>query len=112
MKAKLRLGRNIISDEDVIIGYLPSRKVSDLLLVIGDNANVRSGSIIYAGSEIGDNFECGHNVVIREENKIGKNFSVWSNSVIDYGCMIGNNVKIHCNVYVAQFKSIEDLENI
>jgi acetyltransferase-like isoleucine patch superfamily enzyme len=108
MKVKLKLGKNVVAEKNVILGYLPSRKITDLLIVIGDNAKVRTGSIIYAGSRIGSNLDCGHNVVIREENKIGDGFSIWSNSVIDYGCTIGSNVKIHCNVYVAQFTSIED----
>src|SRR5262249_51620608 len=27
---------------------------------------------------------------------------------IDYGCVIGDRVRIHCNVYVAQFTTLED----
>jgi acetyltransferase-like isoleucine patch superfamily enzyme len=76
--------------------------------VMGANARIRAGSIIYGGSRIGDDFETGHNVVIREENRIGDHVSVWNNSVVDYGCVIGNGVKIHCNVYVAQFTILED----
>ena len=43
-----------------------------------------------------------------EENFIGDDFSLWSNSTVDYGCVIGNRVKIHHNVYVAQYTTIED----
>lgn len=102
------IGKNLDKDEGVTLGYTPSRRISDLTLSIGDNARIRSGSIIYEGSTIGGGLDCGHNVVIREENKIGDNLAIWSNSVIDYGCVIGNSVKIHCNVYVAQFTVIED----
>jgi acetyltransferase-like isoleucine patch superfamily enzyme len=52
--------------------------------------------------------ETGHSVVIREENTIGDHLNIWNNSTIDYGCTIGNEVKIHCNVYVAQFTTLED----
>lgn len=75
---------------------------------MGKNAKIRSGAVIYAGTEIGDFLETGHNVVIREENTIGNHLSIWSNSIIDYGCRIGNNVKIHSNCYIAQFTTIED----
>jgi acetyltransferase-like isoleucine patch superfamily enzyme len=64
--------------------------------------------VIYAGSAIGAELETGHNVVIREENTIGDGLSIWNSSTIDYGCVIGDGVKIHCNVYVAQFTTLED----
>jgi len=104
----VRLGEGALVDPEAIIGYLSPRKGVDRTLVIGPNARVRSGSVIYAGSTIGSGLETGHNVVIREENRIGDRFSVWNNTVIDYGCEIGVGVKIHCNVYVAQFTVIED----
>jgi acetyltransferase-like isoleucine patch superfamily enzyme len=103
----IRLGKDAVIDEGVLLGYVPSRAV-DHGLTIGPGAHVRSGTVIYDGSRIGDNLETGHNVVIREENDIGDNFRIWNNAVIDYGCRIGNNVKIHNKVYVGQFSVIED----
>jgi acetyltransferase-like isoleucine patch superfamily enzyme len=107
-KEFVKLGRNCRIDDTAIVGYMPSRKIYDLTLEIGDNAVIRAGSIIYLGSKIGENFETGHNVIIREENIIGKNVKIWSNTVVDYACKIGNNVKIHCNCYIAQLTIIED----
>lgn len=95
-------------DRNVILGYLTGRRISTYQLHIGGGANIRSGTIIYAGSRIGAGLSTGHNVVIREENDIGHDFVIWSNSIVDYGCLIGNNVKIHSNVYIAQFTQIED----
>ena len=102
------LGKGYKFDANVVVGYKPSRKIENLQTVIGENANLRSNTTIYAGVKIGNNLETGHNVVIREENIIGDNFNIWNNSVMDYGCNIGNNVKIHSNVYIAQFTVIED----
>ena len=95
-------------DEGVNLGYPTGRAIADRTLRIGQGANVRAGTVIYAGATIGRGLQTGHNVVIREENVIGDNVGIWSNSVIDYGCRIGNNVKIHSNVYVAQYTTIED----
>ena len=95
-------------DEGVNLGYPTGRTIADRTLRIGGGANVRAGTVIYAGVTICRDLQTGHNVVIREENVIGDNVGIWSNSVIDYGCRIGNNVKIHSNVYVAQFTTIED----
>ena len=95
-------------DPDVILGYPSGRELRTNALVIGCNARIRSGSVIYEGTHIGDDFETGHNVIIREETVIGNGVRIWANSVVDYGCQIGNRVKIHANCYVAQYAVIED----
>ena len=64
--------------------------------------------MIYLGSVIGERFETGHGAIVREENVIGDRVAVWSHTVIDYGCVIGNDVKIHSNVYIAQYTTLED----
>lgn len=107
-KGNIKLGINCLVERGAIVGYKPGRKIKNLSLCVGDNAQIRSGSVIYAGSNIGANLATGHNVVIREENRVGGHLSIWNNSVIDYGCKVGNNVKIHSNVYIAQFTTIED----
>ena len=105
---KITLAEGCDIDEGVLIGYPSERMIQSERLIIGKNARIRSGSVIYCGSEIGDNLQTGHNVLIREENVIGDNFRIWNNSVVDYGCVIGNNIKIHCGVYIAQHTVIED----
>ena len=105
---KTFIGENPQIDQGVIIGYRPSRKIVIKNTVIGDNARIRSNTVIYTNVVLGNNCEIGHNVIIREECNIGKNISIWSNSTIDYGCNVGNNVKIDSNVYIAQYTTIED----
>jgi acetyltransferase-like isoleucine patch superfamily enzyme len=95
-------------DPGVVLGYLTGRQIDDVTLRIGPGAHIRAGTVIYAGSCIGTGLETGHNVVIREENTIGDHLNIWNSSTIDYGCTIGHGVKIHCNVYVAQFTTLED----
>ncbi len=108
IRSTLEIGNNPSIDMGAYLGYPPARAISDLLLLIGDNAIVRSGTVIYAGSCIGHNLETGHHAVIREENVLGNDVRIWNSSVIDYGCVIGDRVKIHSHVYVAQFTTIED----
>jgi acetyltransferase-like isoleucine patch superfamily enzyme len=104
----VRLGAGARLDAGVTLGYLADRGRGDRSLVLGDNAVIRSGAILYTGTVIGSGLETGHNVVIREENRIGDELRIWTNSTIDYGCTIGDRVKIHCNCYVAQYTVIED----
>jgi len=108
LSEKVALGEGYDIDEGVLIGYPSGGIIQSDRLIIGENARIRSGSVIYGGSEIGDNLQTGHNVVIREKNLIGDNFRVWNNSVVDYGCVIGNNIKIHCGVYITKYTVIED----
>lgn len=102
------LGADCVVDPGVILGYLTGRHIEDDTLHIGDGARIRAGTVIYAGSRIGAGLQTGHHVVIREENTIGDHLNIWNNSTIDYGCVIGSGVKIHCNVYIAQFTTLED----
>ncbi len=102
------IGEGFRIDSDVLLGYLPGRKIDTMTVCIGRRARLRSGTVIYAGTHIGDDLETGHNVVIREENRIGHRCSFWSGSFIDYGCQIGDDVKIHCNSYVAQYTTLEE----
>jgi acetyltransferase-like isoleucine patch superfamily enzyme len=104
----VHLGDPATLDDGVLLGYPTGRNIANRQLLIGDHAQVRSGTIIYEGSVIGTHLTTGHNVIIREENRIGDHFSLWSNSVVDYGCKIGNHVKIHSLCYVSQYTVIED----
>lgn len=104
----IELGKNCSIDSGVILGYPPGRPIERKPVRIGDNARIRSGSVIYASVEAGHGFETGHNVIIREDNRIGNDCAIWNNSTIDYGCVLGHRVRIHCNVYVAQYTTIED----
>ncbi len=100
-------GPGLEVDHGVELAYLSGR-CPETELTVGSSVAIRSGSILYAGTQIGDRFNTGHNVVIREQCIVGDDVSVWSNTVIDYGCTIGHRVKIHSNCYVAQFTIIED----
>jgi len=107
MSTEPQVSPGLDADPGVLLGYAPGRDVCDPL-VLGRDARLRSGTVLYQGSCIGDRFETGHHVVIREECRIGDDVSVWTGSVIDYGCRIATGVKIHCNCYVAQFTEIDE----
>jgi acetyltransferase-like isoleucine patch superfamily enzyme len=107
MNSDAETATRLRADPGALIGYRPTRPGTARLL-LGADAHLRSGTVVYAGSRIGARFETGHNVVIREDCIIGNDVCVWSNSVVDYGCRIGDRVKIHANCYVAQFTEISE----
>ncbi len=97
------LGNNPQIFDPVILGF-PSRdhlrKQKFPGVKIGDDAVIRSGSIIYSEVTIGNRFQCGHNVLIREKTIIGNNTSVGTASVIEGYTTIGSNVSIQSMVFV------------
>jgi acetyltransferase-like isoleucine patch superfamily enzyme len=88
----VQLGKNAVIEEYVIIGVPPrGKKPGELPTVIGDDAVIRSHTVIYAGNKIGKNFQTGHHVLVREENEVGDNVSIGSSSVVEHHIRIGNN---------------------
>lgn len=105
----VQLGKNAQIGDFVIIGHPPrGRKPGELPVVIGDNAIIRSHTVIYAGTVIGHNFQTGHGVMIREGNQIGDEVSIGTQSVVEYGVKIGNKVRLHSQVFVPEYSVLED----
>jgi len=102
----VKFGKNIQIGDFVIIGLPPQGKEDgELITEIGDNAIIRSHTVIYAGNKIGNNFQTGHHALIRENNKIGNNVSVGSYSHVAFDCLIEDNVRLHTSTFVFE-KSI------
>jgi acetyltransferase-like isoleucine patch superfamily enzyme len=108
---KNTLGKNAQLFDPVILGF-PSREYLGKKdfpgVTIGDDAVIRSGSIIYCEVTIGNRFQCGHNVLIREKMVIGDNTSVGTASVIEGYGSIGGNVRIQSMVFVPTNTEIGD----
>lgn len=105
----VQIGKNAVIEDFVIIGVPPrGKKEGELSTVIGDDAVIRSHTVIYAGNRIGNNFQTGHHVMIREENEIGNNVSVGTSSVIEHHVKIGNGVRIHTQAFIPETSVLED----
>jgi acetyltransferase-like isoleucine patch superfamily enzyme len=91
-------GENCCISDNVEIGLQYSENCQKT--VIGNNAVIRSFTIIYADVVIGDNFITGHHVLIREKTRMGNRIVIGSSSVIDGNVEIGNEVKIESRVYI------------
>ncbi len=97
------LGKNVQTFDPLTLGF-PSRehlgKQDFRGVTIGDDAVLRSGTVIYCDVTIGKRFQCGHNVLIREETVIGDCTSVGTASIIEGNCAIGSNVNIQSMVFI------------
>ncbi|MBU4468615.1 MAG: acetyltransferase [Candidatus Omnitrophica bacterium] len=97
------LGKNCTVEDYAIIGT----KGSKLKTIIGDNAIIRSHTVIYAGNVIGNNFSTGNKANIRENNQIGNDVSIGTNSVIEHHIRIGDRVRIHSQVFIPEYTILE-----
>ncbi|WP_313259503.1 DapH/DapD/GlmU-related protein [Sphingobacterium sp.] len=98
MEPKFNLGKQSVVEANVHLGYeyLDSKNPT----VIGENAYIHSGTVIYKDTIIGSHFTAGHNVTIRAKCNIGDRVVVLHNSTLEGNIKIGLGVKIMAHVYV------------
>ncbi|MCO8265030.1 acyltransferase (plasmid) [Haloferax prahovense] len=99
-------GSNCEIDDDVTLGYPASDESQQT--IVGDDARIRSGTIVYSDVTIGDGFVTGHDALVREDTRIGDNVVVGTNTVIDGTATIGSNVSLQTRVYVPTHTHIGD----
>jgi len=105
MRMKPTIGKNETIQEDVTFVDTPTDAPAP---DIGDDATIRSGTILYNDVEIGDRFTTGHNAVIREQTRIGDDVLVGTNTIIDGATTIGSQVSLQTGVYIPTHTTIED----
>lgn len=105
---RVKKGKNFKIEDFCIIGLLPKVGLKDDKTIIGNNAYIRSHSVIYAGNKIGNDFFCGHGVTIRESNVIGNHVSIGSGCIIEHHISIADNVRLHSGVFVPEFSELEE----
>ena len=69
--------------------------------VIGENATIRSGSVIY-------DFSTGHNTVVREDTTAGDDVVVGTNAVVDGQVTLGSHVSLQTGAYVPPGSTLGD----
>jgi acetyltransferase-like isoleucine patch superfamily enzyme len=112
----IEYGRNIVGPgfrifEPVTLGF-PSREYLHTRdfpgTILGANAMLRSGTILYCDVRIGDNFSTGHNVLIREKTTIGNRVAVGSSTIVEGNCSVGDDVRIQSMAFIPTHTLIGD----
>ena len=102
------LGQNVVIEDFCVVGILPSgHSLKEVQTFIGDNALIRSGTVIYAGNKIGRNFQTGNKANIREFNTIGDNVSIGTLSVIEHHIVIEDQVRIHTQAFIPEYSLLK-----
>lgn len=107
IKDNVTIGENCFIGARSILGEftmncIKIRNNSEKKLSIGNNAIIRSDTIIYTDCIIGSDFQTGHHVTIREKSIIGDNVSLGTLSDIQGDCIIKHYVRAHSNVHIGQ----------
>lgn len=105
----VKLGKNCVVEDYAIVGAIPvGYKGPALKTTIGDNAVIRSHTVIYAGNVIGHNFATGNKVNIRENNQIGHDVSIGTHSIVEHHIKIGDRVRVHSQVFIPEYTLLDD----
>ena len=75
---------------------------------IGNDATIRSGTVIYPDVVVGDGLQTGHHVVIREQTVVGDDVVLGTKTVLDGRCDVGDHASLQTGVYVPPYSSIGD----
>ena len=75
---------------------------------IGDDATIRSGTVIYPDITVGPGLTTGHGTVIREETTISPDAIVGTHAVVDGHCELGAEVSLQTGAYVASELELDD----
>lgn len=100
------LGENVTIEDYCIIGC-PFKDFNNEETIIGDNAVIRSHTVIYAGNKIGNNFHTGNKANIRELNTIGNNVSIGTLSVVEHHIIIEDDVRIHTQAFIPEYSVLK-----
>jgi acetyltransferase-like isoleucine patch superfamily enzyme len=107
----VRLGKNVVIKDDVIvkknvtvednatIGYNNLTKKKEIYeeypTIIGENALIRTNTVIYKSCKIGKNSWVNHNTILRENTEVGDNSTIGNLVMCEGYTKIGNQVAIH-----------------
>jgi len=113
LKENVSIGANSFVGAGCILGeflmdFFKDKTNSEHPLVIGNEALIRSGTIIYGETNIGDYFQTGHRATIREKAVIGNHASIGTLSDVQGYCTLGEYVRLHSNVFLAQQTILHD----
>ncbi len=116
---KSKIGRNVIIDPFVIIGYPVRSGIKKMISTekknisietkfdqvssgssIGNNSHIRSFTTVYESSTLEEKVETGTNVIIRENCHIGSGSIIGSSTILDSDVKIGKNARIQSNSFI------------
>lgn len=105
----VQLGKNVRIESHAVIGKpLHNSRGTVMPTLIGDNAFIRSHTVIYEGNKIDSDFQTGHHAVIGPGNDIGTQCSVGTNSHLKGFSRMMNGSRVHGLVVMGAMTTLEE----
>jgi acetyltransferase-like isoleucine patch superfamily enzyme len=106
-----QIGKNVRIFDPVTLGF-PSREYLGRTdhpgVILGDDATIRSGTILYSDVRTGSHLSTGHNVLVREKTSIGDHVSLGTGVIIEGQCTLGDYCNLQSMVYVPTNSELGD----
>ena len=99
-----RIGDFCKVDPQVVVGYEYSDNCG--YAIIGPNARIRMGAIIYGDVSAGAELSVGHFALVREHTQIGDKVVIGTQTVIEGHVCIGSYVKIESQAFIPTHSTI------
>jgi len=113
--SETEVGERCIVEDNVVLGKRAQLRAGSSAagadprpLVLGADATVCCGAVLYAGARIGPGVIVGDQAQVREGATIGEGSVVGRGSAVEFGVRIGAGVLIQSDVYVTAGTVIED----
>lgn len=100
------IGSNCTIEDGVVLGHASDEYEKPT--VVGDDATIRRGTVVYATAEIGDRFTTGHDALVREHTCAGDDVLVGTQATIDGDATLGSGVRLQTGAYVPKETVIGD----
>lgn len=95
---KYDVGDGVDIDRSALVGHVYDKNCQPA--VLGDDATIRAGTLIYGDVVAGDRLNTGHDALIRERTELGDDVLVGTQAVIDGRTSVGSNVSLQTGVYI------------
>lgn len=113
--AGTEVGADVFVEDGVVLGKRPRLRPGSSAaadppgaLVIGPEAKICCGAVVYAGARVGAGAILGDQCQIRERASIGEGTVVGRGSAVEFGAQVGARVSIQTDVYVTALTVVED----
>ncbi|HXE99745.1 MAG TPA: DapH/DapD/GlmU-related protein [Solirubrobacterales bacterium] len=110
-----RVGNRVVIEDGAVVGKRPrlgkrssAPRQPPPAAVIGDDAVIGAGTVVFAGVELGQGAIAGDQAHVRERAVLGVETVVGRGSAIDNDVRVGERVRINTNCYLTAHSEIED----
>jgi acetyltransferase-like isoleucine patch superfamily enzyme len=103
------IGDNAVVGKQPVLGKRSTAKREELApLVVGDDASILAGAVVFAGTRLGRGVIVGDQACVRERCELAEEVVVGRGSFVENDVTIGPRTRIQANAYVTAYSTLEE----